>query len=130
VAKPGAPVVIQVWGDPERCDLDALHGALAPFLPPRPAGGPGLWKPGVLERLATEAGLTPRHAFESRWAYTFADDEELARGLLAAANAVLAVEAAGEEPVRAAIVEAFARHRARDGSYRLANEWHYLVAAG
>jgi hypothetical protein len=30
--------------------------------------------------------------------------------------------------VRQAIVEALAPHRAPDGSYRLENEWHYVVA--
>ena len=62
VAKPGAPVVIQVWGRPERCDLDADEAAVAPFLPPRRPGRaarrPPLWQPGVLEGIAAEAGLT------------------------------------------------------------------------
>jgi hypothetical protein len=29
VAKPGAPVVIQVWGWPERCDIEAMKHAVA-----------------------------------------------------------------------------------------------------
>ncbi len=35
VAKPGAPVVIQVWGAHERCDLEAMKQIARPFFPPR-----------------------------------------------------------------------------------------------
>jgi SAM-dependent methyltransferase len=40
VAKPGAPVVIQVWGAHERCDLEAMKEIARPFLPPRPPDAP------------------------------------------------------------------------------------------
>ena len=36
VAKPGAPVVIQVWGPHERNDLEAMKEIVRPFMPPRP----------------------------------------------------------------------------------------------
>lgn len=38
VAKPGAQVVIQVWGAHDRCDLEAMKQIARPFLPPRPPG--------------------------------------------------------------------------------------------
>ena len=60
VAKPGAPVVIQVWGAHERCDLEAMKEIARPFLPPRPPDAPpdpDLSEPGALEALATQAGL-------------------------------------------------------------------------
>ena len=59
VAKPGAPVVIQVWGPHERNDLEAMKEIVRPFMPPRPADAPpepDYSKPGVLEDLATRAG--------------------------------------------------------------------------
>jgi SAM-dependent methyltransferase len=37
VAKPGAAVVIQVWGDPANCELIAVLRALTPLRPERPA---------------------------------------------------------------------------------------------
>src|SRR5207247_9941120 len=55
VAKPGAPVVIQVWGAHERCDLEAMKQFARPFLPPRPSDAPSdpdLSEPGALETLA------------------------------------------------------------------------------
>jgi SAM-dependent methyltransferase len=36
VAKPGAPVVIQVWGPHERDDLEAMKEIVRPFMPPAP----------------------------------------------------------------------------------------------
>jgi SAM-dependent methyltransferase len=61
VAKPG-PVVVQVWGAHERCDLEAMKVIARPFLPPRPPDAPpdpDLSQPGALEVLASQAGLTP-----------------------------------------------------------------------
>ena len=40
VAKPGAPVVLQVWGPHERNDLEAMKEIARPFFPPRPADTP------------------------------------------------------------------------------------------
>ena len=50
VAKPGAPVVIQVWGRPERCALHAMKDAMGRFLPPPDPDAPrgtSLWQPGA-----------------------------------------------------------------------------------
>jgi SAM-dependent methyltransferase len=128
VAKRGAPIVIQVWGRPERCDLTAMKHALADFMPP-PSPAPPLWSPGVLEEIATSAGLTPHDAFDLRWAYHYPDEPALARAMLAPGLVVEAIRAAGEGPVREAIVAALAPYRTESGSYRLENEWHYLMAA-
>jgi SAM-dependent methyltransferase len=132
VAKPGAPVVIQVWGCAERCDLTAMKDALTPFLPapdPDAPPPPALWKEGVLEGISADAGLTPESAFDLSWAFEFPDAEAVARGMLSAALAVLAIRAGGEEAVRAAILEALARYRTPSGGYRLENEWHYVIAS-
>ena len=67
VAKPGAPVVIQVWGAHERCDLEAMKAIARPYFPPRPPDAPAdpdLSQPGMLEALATRAGLTPEDEFD------------------------------------------------------------------
>ena len=62
VAKPGAPVVIQVWGPHERNDLEAMKAIVRPLLPAPPADAPAepdYSEPGVLEDIATRAGLEP-----------------------------------------------------------------------
>lgn len=56
--------------------------------------------------LERDAGLTPRESFCETWAYEFDGDEALL----------------------CAILSALAPWRGEDGSYRLENEWHYLVA--
>src|SRR6266566_2224329 len=70
VAKPGAPVVIQVWGRHEHCDFEAMKEIARPFLPPRPPDAPpdpDLSQPGALEALATQAGLMPEIEFDASW---------------------------------------------------------------
>jgi SAM-dependent methyltransferase len=131
VAKPGAPVVVQVWGRPERCDVEAMKAVARPFLPGRPADAPApppLWQPGVLEEIATLAGLSPSFAFDFSFAYEYPDEETLGRLLMAPAGLASLVGPGREPAVRAQIVEAMAPHRTARGGYRLENEFRYLVA--
>jgi SAM-dependent methyltransferase len=70
VAKPGASVVIQVWGRHERCDLEAMKAVIRPFLPPRPPDAPpdpDLSARGILEGISSAAGLTPTSTFDLSW---------------------------------------------------------------
>jgi SAM-dependent methyltransferase len=130
-AKPGAPVVIQVWGAHERCDLEAMKAIARPFLPPRPPDAPSdpdLSQPGALEALAARAGLTPETAFATTWSYDYPDAETLGRALLAPAGLGVLAGPEREEAVKAAIVAGLAPFRAADGGYRLRNEFRFLIA--
>ena len=131
VAKPGAPIVIQVWGRPERCDLEAMKAAVTPFLPG--AGTerkpPDFWRPGVLEELASEAGLEPQSAFDVAWAYEYHDEDAALRGLLAAGGLALIAESVGGGVVESAIVASLAPYRTPSGGYRLENEFHFVIAS-
>jgi SAM-dependent methyltransferase len=131
VAKPGAPVVIQVWGPHERNDLEAMKEIVRPFMPPRPVDTPpepDYAKPGVLEDIATQAGVEPVSAFDTTWAYEYPDEDTLRRALVAPAGIALLVGPSREEEFKDAVVEGLSTHRAQDGSYRLHNEFHYLIA--
>src|SRR5262245_12138235 len=131
VAGPGAPVVIQVWGAHEHCDLEAMKQLARPFLPPRPPDAPpdpDLSKPGALETLATQAGRTPDIEFDTTWAFEFPDVETLGRALVAVAGLAVMAGPEHEDELKAAIVDGLAPYRRPDGSYRLSNEYHYLVA--
>jgi SAM-dependent methyltransferase len=131
VAKPGAPVVIQVWGPHERRELEAMMRIAHPYLPPRPPDAPPepeLWRPGVLEEMATRAGLEPGEAFDISWAYEYADSETLGRALMAPAGIAALVGPEREAEVRAAIVDGLAPFRTGQGSYRLRNEFRCLIA--
>jgi SAM-dependent methyltransferase len=130
VAKPGAPVVIQVWGPHEHNDLEAMKQIIRPFMPPRPADAPAepdYSRPGVLEELATRAGLTPQISFDTTWAFDY-DEDGLRRALVAVAGIALLVGPDRENDVRDAIAKGLAQYRGQDGRYRLANEYHYLIA--
>ncbi len=130
VAKPGAPVVIQVWGPHDRNDLEAMKRIVRPFAPPRPAEAPpepDYAQPGVLEELALRAGLVPEQAFDTSWAFVYPDEETLTRALVAPMGlAVLAGDR--EEEVKAAIAAGLSPYRRPDGSYRLQNAYHFLLA--
>jgi SAM-dependent methyltransferase len=131
VAKPGAPVVIQVWGPHERNDLEAMKEIARPFMPPRPAGAPAepdYSAPGVLEELSTKAGLTPQEAFDASWAFEFADEHTMLRALVAPAGLALLVGPDREQHFKDALSAGLAKHRQPDGSYRLQNEYHFLIA--
>jgi hypothetical protein len=104
---------------------------IRPFLPPRPPDAPAepdLSAPGVLEDIARAAGLTPAGTFDVSWAYEFADDEELGRGMVAPAGIAELVGPAHEQDVRRQMVDALAPFRADDGRYRLENEFHFVIA--
>ena len=131
VAKPGAPVVIQVWGAHERCSLDVIKPLVRPFFPgydPDAPPPPDLAAPGALEGVASAAGLTPSEAFDVSWAYVYEDDEALLRGMLSAGGIGEAAGPAREPDLEAALLEALAPFRTARGGYRLENEWHTLVA--
>jgi SAM-dependent methyltransferase len=131
VAKPGAPVVIQVWGAHERCDLEAMKQLARPFLPPRPPDAPqdpDFSQDGVLEALASEAGLKPEQEFDTTWTLEYPDDETLGRAVVAVAGLAVIVGPEHEEELRRAIVGGLAPYRQDDGRYRLSNEFRFLIA--
>jgi hypothetical protein len=60
-----------------------------PFMPPRPADAPpepDYSKPGVLEEIATQAGLEPERALDMTWSYEYPDEDALRRALVAPAG--------------------------------------------
>src|ERR671921_277841 len=88
VAKPGAAVVINVWGRHEANDLEAVKAVLRPYFPARPADAPAepdYAEPGVLEDIARRAGLEPETTFDSTWAYVFDDAATVRRAMVAPA---------------------------------------------
>lgn len=131
VAKPGAVVVAQVWGAHERCDLEAMKQVARPFFPPRPADAPAdpdLSEPGALRSLAAAAGLTPEEEFDATWVLEFADIATLERAMVAVAGLAEIVGPEREPELKRAIGDGLARFRRSDGSYALANEFHFLIA--
>lgn len=130
VARPGASVVVGVWGDPERCDLEVVRMVMRRHAPPPPGPSnvPALWQPGTAEQIAREGDLEPIEAFEISWGYEYKDEEEAGRALIAPMGLAAIVGPEREPAVRAEIVTAIAPFRRADGSYRLTNEFRILLA--
>ena len=131
VTRPGGRVAIQVWGRPEHCDLTAMLRAIGPLRPPPPAGAApaaALSAPGVLEEIATAAGLYPKATADVSYAFEHPDERTMLARMLSAGAVVEAISHSGEDAVRAAVAEAMTPFRTPTGAYRLQNEWHFLVA--
>lgn len=130
VARPGAPVVIQVWGRPERCDLEAMKQAVRRFRPAPEGGGepPAYWRPGVVDELAERAGLVVERALDTTWAFEYPGGEELADAMVAAGGIAEVAGPDRQDQLRAALLEALAGCRQPDGTYRVSNEWHVVIA--
>ena len=131
VAKPGAAVVINVWGPHEANDLEAVKAIIRPYFPPRPADAPAepdYSQPGVLEEIAARAGLQSETTFDTTLSYVFENAATVRRAMVAPAGLALLVGPDREDEVKDAIERGLAPYRADDGSYRLQNTFHTLIA--
>lgn len=134
VARPGAPVVITVWGKEENCDIRAFGRALSGLLS-RPAGrGAGQQPPplsadGRLERLATLAGLAVTEVDDVVCPFRYPDGDALLCDLLDSGLGRRALRVASPATVRRAVLEGLAGYRTPSGGYRLDNTFRYLVAS-
>jgi SAM-dependent methyltransferase len=120
------------WGDYERCDIRWVFAEIGPLLPPPPPGAEGpfaLSAPGRLESLVASAGLSPVDSGDVAAPFTFPDLEAALRIQMSAGPLQRCVQVAGEEATRQALTRAFAHALQGDGSYRLENEFRYLVAS-
>ena len=130
VARPGSPVAVLSWGDPERCESRTILAAIGGLLPPPPpgAGGPfALAAPGRLEELLVAAGLTAAGSGEVQQEFSFPDLEMAVRAQLASGPARRAIEHAGTGAARAAITGAYAGSRQADGRYVQRNVFRYVI---
>jgi SAM-dependent methyltransferase len=131
VVRPGGRVVRMTWGRPEQVEAAAYVAALGSVLPPPPPGAPGTFamsEPGALEDVMAKAGLKPRERHEVACPWVYADHDAALRGLLASGQAAKAIEHSGLAAVTEAIDRGLAGFRQGDGSYRMENVFHYVVA--
>src|SRR3954454_22814988 len=101
-------VVIQVFGDPAKCDLEAMKAAVSVH---RDEGE--YWRPDAIESLLPDAGLKLEDAFDVTWAYEYADDASLIEAMLAAGGA--AAVAPDEAALGLDLVRALSHCRQSDG---------------
>jgi SAM-dependent methyltransferase len=119
VCRTGGTVGIGIWGDPARCETDALFGRLRSLAPP-PPGTPAplaCSDPGVVEGLLEKAGLTVYGGAEVAWtAHTSAGPLQKV------------IDMAGAEQVRAVIDAVLEADRKPDGALRQDNVFRYVLA--
>jgi ubiquinone/menaquinone biosynthesis C-methylase UbiE len=130
VARPDAQVVIQVFGRPEHCDLEAVKEAAAQIgvAPPPDERERAHWRP-IVEELAPRAGLAVEHSFEVTSRYAYADDTAVLDAMFAAVPGVAAIAGPEQGPeLHVAILRALAHRRRPDGSYCISNRWHTVIA--
>jgi ubiquinone/menaquinone biosynthesis C-methylase UbiE len=131
VARPGAPVAVATWGDPQRCDNRVLIAAMGALLPPPPpgAGGPfALAPPGALEALVESAMLTAQRVLEVATPFEYPDLATAVRAGLAAGPTRAAINHAGLDRVREAATAGLEQFRRADGSVRLDNVFRVVIA--
>ena len=129
VTRPGGKVAIQVFGNPENCDLEAMKAAVARFrTPAQGEHAEDYWRPGIVEELAAAAGLEVERSFDTTSVYEYANDSALTTAMAAAGGAAVVAGPDREHELRAAILEELAHCRQGDGSYRVSNEWHVVIA--
>ncbi|MGH4027216.1 MAG: class I SAM-dependent methyltransferase [Pseudonocardiaceae bacterium] len=138
VARPGAPVVVTIWGKEESCDIRSFGRALSGLLA-RPSGGahgvargvqpPPLSADGRLERLATMAGLAVTEVGEVVCPFRYSDEDALLGDLLGSGLGRRALSVASFATVRRAVLEGLAGYRTPGGGYRLDNTFRYLVGS-
>lgn len=130
VARPGAQVAIQVFGPPEHCDLEIVKAVAAEVgaAPPSGERERAQWRP-LVEELAPRAGLAVERSFEITGVSTYADGAAVADAMLASVPGATATAGPDREPaLRRAILRALAHRRRPDGSYRISNRWHTVIA--
>jgi SAM-dependent methyltransferase len=124
-------VLMLVWGPPERCEGEIVLQAVRELLPPPPPDAPGpfaLSEEGALAALLENTGFKTLIVADVPTAYVHADEAAFLRAWRSPGPCALAIKQAGQEAFDAKVLEAGARFRQDDGSYRLDNIFRFAVA--
>lgn len=133
VVRPGAPVAVLAWAEPDRCRSSVVLDAVAALLPPSQPGGPGafgLARDGALAELATEAGLAVESVAEVPVTFGYRSLDVALRAYLSTGAAQRAVAYVGRQAAAEAIAGALGSSLHEDGGYQMANVFRYVVARG
>ena len=131
VVKPGGYVAMVTWGRAQDCEHATTFAAVMACVPPPPPGAEGpfaLSEPGKLEALLEQAGLTPQESGDVSCPFEYPDDETAWRALSSPGPLVAAIEYAGEEKIKQAILTSLAPFKTPQGGYRQENRFRYAIA--
>jgi SAM-dependent methyltransferase len=130
VCRVGGRVGIGIWGDPSRCETDALFARLRALAPP-PPGTPAplaCSDPGVVEGLLDKAGLTVDGGAEVAVSLVFRDLDHAWTAHTSAGPLQKVIDVAGTGPVREVLAAVLEADRKADGSLRQDNVFRYVLA--
>ena len=130
VCRAGGQVAIGAWGDPGRCQTEALFARLRSLAPP-PPGTPAplaVSDPGVVESLLEKAGLTVTGGGEAAASFGYADHEQAWTAHASAGPLQKVIEIAGPDAVRQVMHDVLEADRKPDGELRQDNVFRYVLA--
>jgi SAM-dependent methyltransferase len=130
VGRSRSAVVIVVPGRPENCDSAAALQEVKQLVPPehRPNRSMRLHEQGILERVVTQADMTPIESGYLSRTESYPDVDTLLRGWLAAGPVRRAVLHVGERTVQTVISLAIDHLRSPTGQVLLREEDRYVIA--
>ncbi len=130
VLAPGGRLVVGMWCEPQRNEVGVFMRAIGPLLPPSPEN-PTQASIALRENLIglLEGAGAPVHSEgEVACVFTFANREDLRRGMMSPGILVQAARAIGEEKLESVLLEAAEPFRQSDGSYRFTNWFRWVVS--
>jgi SAM-dependent methyltransferase len=133
VVRPGGEIAVATWGQPERCEITPVLGAVGPLLPPPPPGAPhegpfALSAPGRLEAFVSAAGLTALRAEEVSCPMIYPDLATALRGQASSGVLVMAERHARQDAVTDALRTSLHPFVGPDGTVRLENTFRFVIA--
>ena len=128
VTRPGGRVAVGMWGDPARCETDALFGALAGLMPVAPGPMPlNLAAPGVLEEMFDSHRLHVVGDGEVELELTYSDLDTAWRVHSSAGPFARAIDHSGVNKVRRAFDGLLGPTCDTNGATRQGNIMRYLI---
>jgi len=131
VLRPGGRLAVGGFARPETCQSTALHLAMESLVPPAQHDDHApyaLAAPGALERALADAGLAVTQDREQPGDWRYGDLDQALRGVLSSAGGTRAIGLAGEERVRAVLIEALEPFRTDSGEFVMHNRFRLTVA--
>ena len=123
-------MAIGVWGNPARCESEALFARLRSLAPP-PPGTPAplaVSDAGVVEGLLADAGLNVTGGTEVPMTLEFTNLDQAWVRHSAAGPLQKVIEVAGQDAVRSVLTEVLETDRKPDGALRQENVMRYVTA--
>lgn len=130
VCRSGGKVALGVWGNPAKCETEALFARLRSLAPPPPgtAAPLAISESGVAERLLENSGLEVTGGSEVPFPIRFADLDEAWIAHSSAGPLQMLIDMVGADKVRAVVEDVLEADRKPDGELRQDNEMRYVIA--